>query len=319
MNVSTDGTVRPPLSDEVGKWFEKEGYPLEFRTAQVFKRNGFHTLQGYYCHGQGENLLEIDVLANVDADLRKGSFFRVSYVVECKWSKDKPWVVFTSPDSWILESACIAQTVASRLGEAVTYCLAGDRTLQQLDTFVRREKGGFGGRRAFEKRESDREDQFYRAVQSVVNKAVTEAKHYDEESTATGPMPAQGALVFPLIVVEGELFEAYYDQANDKFEMLPTNLARLYWRGSKAHHHWIAPVDIVKFSALDEFARVRKQDSVSILKTSAEALESIAKGFEQKSLSAVGVKRGPRGYVGLPPLLRELYLLGQSANTQEKS
>ncbi len=211
------------LPDEVRKWFEKEGYPLEFRTAQVFQRNGFNTFQGYYCQGQGQDLLEIDVLANIDAPMASATLFRISYVVECKWSRDKPWVVFTSPYSWILESACIAQTIASRLGEAVTFCLAGDRSLDKMNTFIRRAKGGFGGRRAFEKRDATKEDQFYRTVQSVVNKAVMEAKHCDLNDPSKGPFPSQGVLVFPLIVVDAELFEVYYDQSKDAFEMLPTH------------------------------------------------------------------------------------------------
>jgi hypothetical protein len=144
-----EGVTPAGLSDEVRRWFEKEGYPLEFRTAQVFRRNGFRTFQGYYCHGQGQDLLEIDVLANIDVTVGNDTFFRASYVVECKWSKDKPWIVFTSPDTFVLESACIAQTVASRLGEAVTYCLAGDGSVGKLETFARRQNGGFGGRRAF--------------------------------------------------------------------------------------------------------------------------------------------------------------------------
>lgn len=106
------------LTSEVTKWFEKEGYPLEFRTAQVFQQNGFNTFQGYYCHGQGQDLLEIDVLAHVD--LRSGSadprLFRISYVVECKWSRDKPWVIFTSRDCSPLESAGIAQTIGLQIG-----------------------------------------------------------------------------------------------------------------------------------------------------------------------------------------------------------
>lgn len=194
----------------------------------------------------------------------------------------------------------------------MAFCLAGEARLYELDTFARRAKGGFGGRRAFERRDATKEDLFYRAVQSVVNKSVMEARHYDQNDPMPAPMPSQGALIFPLLVVDAELFEVYYDRTRDDFEMLPTDSSRLYWRGSKAHQHLIATVDVVKLNALESFVRSRRAECEDILAKSQEVLSSIEVGFKKRKFSAVNIKPAPRGYIGLPQVLADLYRVGKS-------
>jgi len=137
-----------------------------------------------------------------------------------------------------------------------------------------------------------------------------QANHFDLNDPSAGPFPSQGIVVFPLIVVDAEIFEVHYEQPQDAFEIRPTDSARLYWRGSKAHHHWIAPVDIVRLSALDNFVQVRRDDCIRILEKSEAILESIKTAFEKRSFSSIEIKPEPRGYVGLPPLLADLYRLG---------
>lgn len=171
------GDTGKTLEQKVKDWFDSEGYPLEFPVARAFEEQGFVSHQGYYVSDeQEEQAREIDVLANMDAGLDGEGFLRVSHVIECKWSRDKPWVVFTSPRSIMAESACMAQTAASSLGQAIMYCLAGEVELYPLHLFAYPERGGFSGRRAFEKQDKDGYDQFYRVVQSIVGAARSEAK-----------------------------------------------------------------------------------------------------------------------------------------------
>lgn len=82
-----------PLAEQVAKWLVTEGYPLEFQTAQAFETNGFSTSQGHYVHDElTHNAREIDVVADMTLRFENHGFFRAAQVVECKWSKDKPWV-----------------------------------------------------------------------------------------------------------------------------------------------------------------------------------------------------------------------------------
>jgi hypothetical protein len=216
--MSTPEATSGPLilRDKILGWLETEGYPLEFRTASAFSRCGFNTWQGYYVREPASaDARKIDVMADMTLRLGKGSFFRVSQVVECKWSKDKPWVIFTNQGSSMTESACIAQSIGSVLGEAVMFLAASETNLYS-QTFAPIKRGGFSGRRAFENQGNhDKQDRFYNAIQGLVWKAVAEAKSWNDPNPGSRGAPNSGVVVFPVMVVDGDLFEAYYDQEAD--------------------------------------------------------------------------------------------------------
>jgi hypothetical protein len=302
------------LNQKVKDWFDSEGYPLEFRVARAFDEQGFVSHQGCYVTDEREEQArEIDILANIDATLEGKRFFRVSHAIECKWSRDKPWVVFTSRRSIMAESACIAQTAGSSLGQAIMYCLAGEAELYPLHLFKYPERGGFSGRRAFEKQDKDKYDQFYRTVQSVVSVAKSEAKNYDRPTPPWGEEPQQGAIVFPLIAVDAQLFEAYYDPDGDEVRISEVDRIRLFWRGAQSTSQAVTPVDIVTANAIVDFARTRASEVNALLAAAVRASRRIHSAFAKRSFEELQIKPAPRGYVGLPPLLRELYVLTRPA------
>jgi len=159
------------LQTNVTEWLSKQGFPLEFATAKALADQGFRTDQGAYVPDPKTGVLrEIDVIASSETS-REGITFRTSVVVECKWSKDKPWVVFTSASARPSAEEWIAYTVASPFGEAVMFKLADDPTLQELHRKVQPVRFGFAGRQAFT--EKNEKDQFYQAVQGVVAASVS--------------------------------------------------------------------------------------------------------------------------------------------------
>ena len=181
------GGVGPDATDLMEKlaaWMNSEGYPTEFRTANIFRKYGFHTTQGEYIKGAEDTKREIDVLARNTYD-RDFGFIRACYVAECKWALNKPWVVFVSLSTRMATSALAAQTISSILGSAVMWVIAGHEKLKSMDTFLVPERGGFGGRQAF----STGRDHFYSAMQSVVANAVFYTSSYHEEKRWLGAMP----------------------------------------------------------------------------------------------------------------------------------
>src|SRR4051794_35033755 len=95
MDKNTESTN--PLATKVDEWLRHEGYPLEYITAATFHQMGFGIWQGVYVRSSSdENPREIDVIGLYDSS-DEDVLLRVEYVIECKWSRDKPWVVFTSP------------------------------------------------------------------------------------------------------------------------------------------------------------------------------------------------------------------------------
>lgn len=302
-----------PLLEKVQSWLETEGFPLEFRVADAFGRAGFNTSQGLYVkdHNTGETR-EIDVLSDTTLRLKENKWFRISQMIECKWSKDKPWVVFTSPESRMMESACIAQAIGSSLGEAVMFCIAGDSDLHQLQLFKRPDRGGFGGRRAFEKQEKERYDQFYRAIQGLVANAVSRAKDHDRPEKRRGEVPDSGLLIFPVLVVDGNLFEVFYNQTTSVLEVKEVNQIRMLWRGSAANRRAITPVDIVTATSVEAFAHSRAAEVKTLIGKIGKSVANVEQAFAEKQFETLVIQPGPRGFIGLPPLLRDLHILDQS-------
>lgn len=209
-------------------------------------------------------------------------------------------------------SACIAQAIGSHLGEAVMFCEAGEPTLHTLQLFAYQERGGFAGRRAFEKHDKDQQDLFYRTIQAVISNAVGEAHNYNRPKLKEGTCPPDGAVVFPIIVIDGELFEAYYEHQQKTLCVLPANHLRVYWRGSNVHGRYITPVDIVTAAFISEFARKRAAEIKILLEMVEGSMKAIKEAFKQRNFSALTIKPGPRGVVGLPKLLADLYLIFKS-------
>ena len=112
-----DGSVN--LHSKVIEWLNREGYPIEFAAASIFRRYKFRVFQGYYVRDiDSDAAREIDILASKTASSRD-YLVRAYHVVECKWSQDKPWVIFTSANARIGHAACVAQTMASLLGSTI--------------------------------------------------------------------------------------------------------------------------------------------------------------------------------------------------------
>lgn len=298
---SPDARAQPhDLGSRVREWLDSEGYPTEFRTASVFRRFGFRVRQGYYVRDdRSEAVREIDVLATASSPSRE-HLIRAEHVVECKWSRDKPWVIFTSSDAQMAPPACVAQTIGSALGSTILWAIAGDESLHNMDLFSTPTRPGFGGRQAF----SRGNDHFYSAMASVTTLASLVVGAYDPPSRKKGELPTSAVVAFPLIVVEGQLFEAYYDVDQADVRVEPVKRLRCHWRGAPSWRLH-ATVDIVSLGDLDAFAASRAEEVSQLLNKMEKPREQVAKCFEEHSLEPLTVLGGARGVVGVPNLLRE--------------
>lgn len=263
------------LQDTVREWLVTEGYPLEFRTALEFSKQGFSIRHGTYVKGSKEGLREVDVIAYEAAPEN----LRVYHVIECKWSGDKPWIVFTSETQQMAESACVNQTISSLLGGSIAWILAGDPEVGSLGLFVSPERAGFGGRQVFSKGS----DVFYATVQSVVEKAKSIVDEYDERCNLGKGLPEWGAVAFPVVVVQGGLFEGYMDWASGEIVVEPRRHLRLHWRGSEAWSHH-ATVDVVSDDYISEYATACARDTGLLLEKMRRARKNIELCWENSSL-----------------------------------
>jgi hypothetical protein len=300
----TDTQREPkPLVGQVRDWLEKQGYPLEFQTASAFSAAGIATTQGAHVREtESGPAREIDVIAQIRGNA--GSITcSVDVVIECKWSRDKPWVVFTAPRTTMSPSACIAQTPGSLLGGAVLHCLAAHAELQSLDLFTSGERNGFGARRAFSNEKDS--DPVYSALKGVVSKTLAHAKRFDEYRVADR-IPTICVIAFPMIVLEGELFEAYFDSQANEMRLGPVDMIRLHWRGLETPGSWISTLDIVRLDRLSAVIARRKLEWETLVREAQAILPTLETCYTVRSLAPLNIRRASRGYTGLPQLLHEL-------------
>lgn len=238
------------LHDHVNDWLAKQGFPLEFRTARALNAQGLRSFQGRYIRDpRTQQPREVDVLASLHLDATD-VLCRITVVVECKWSREHPWILFIGDESASREER-VLQTTASAFGDGVLWHLTTDKTFQQYTERRRPARVAFSGRKAHgEKREKD---QFYDAVQGVVGAAVAIATAEDPPPghvVTDSPMIAH--IVYPLVVVDAPLFHAFLDGDDLKTEQIQQGT--VLWRGHEKRQVPV-PVDIVTAAALDTYVK----------------------------------------------------------------
>jgi hypothetical protein len=287
------------LHHKVGNWLKHEGYPLEFRVAHRFREAGFKVLQGTHLPDAhlGKSR-EIDVIGLKSLEVADTTLYFVC-LVECKWSKNKPWIFFSSSDRDRGGSPLISTTIASHLGEAVLHILAADEQVQKDPYFKTLQQTAYGGRVAFTK-DSDA-DLFYSTVQSVVSKSMLAAKADDSEAVGDS-MPDFGSIIFPVIVVEGEIFQATYNPQTDNVDLTKCEQVRLRWssRGTSDH-----AINIVRFESLATFVGDLAKTINAMLDKAKPIIDQLAECFAQ-AMEYPEIPEAQRGYFGVPELLIKL-------------
>ena len=282
-------------------WLNKHGYPLEFSVANTFSRHGFAIHQGYYYHdAASDNHREIDVVAFLTLHFSDRKFVRVGSVIECKYTVDKPWVVFSSPNMHIHPSSRIAQTLGSDSGEAILWAIAGDKKLQSLSLFSTKQMYGFSGVQAL----SEGKDLFYSALQSVTSATASIASRFNTKHLDQALDFA--AIYFPLVVIKGDLYIAYYNNSNSTIELRQSGHARIYWRGSSASKFPITSIDIVTSAYLDEYVKQLKHDFTVLIGKLHSGLRSLNHAFDSNSLADFHISKAPRGIMSVPWVIRAI-------------
>lgn len=291
------------LQGKIKKWLQQEGYPLEFATADAFRRAGFGVLQGEYTQQtKSEPRRELDVVAQVSQSAE--ALLRVEHVIECKWSGDKPWILFGS-ERRMSTAACVSQSMGTRLAETLLWKEAGDDNLTDLQIFGSSgEQRAFGGRQAF----SGSKDQVFDAIRAVTASCRKLADEYDERTehdVEAGHLPRHAVVVLPVIVVDGRLFKTVRSQEGLGLEEVSS--VRIHWRGSDRHRLPHATLDVVRADQVERFARQRARDAKVVLEVMSSALAELKACMADGRLDDLKVTRASRGMIGRPRLIGELH------------
>ncbi len=185
----------------VKKWLEDTGYPLEMQVARTLQNTGFRVSQSQYWEDPDtEKMRETDVIATLEktewgekpnlTDVIEASG---QLILECKSSKNLPWVVFsrTSREGPLLQGFKLVRAIPRQ-------CVHIPELMRTLAPFVRNES-----RSAYGVTTSCRQtnkDSAYSAMMSVAKSA----RYWIRQATSP-------AFAIPVIVIEAPLLEAYLD------------------------------------------------------------------------------------------------------------
>lgn len=221
----------------VRTWLDKQGFPLEMRTASAFRAAGFDVRQSsYYVDPETGKGREIDVLAYHPDPVMLG-VTKIMFVIECKTS-DKPWLLLQSADTLVGYLRYRAFSVLS--DAALTTMLHHSEWIETLPWLKKPPLAGYAFRQAFGEK-----DVAYSA-------AITVAKACEN---LVGPQDDQFptfTLVFPIIVVDSPLISC--NIRKDGTLQLKRIKSGEFLFLAKLQKHFGSCIRVVTVNALEDFA-----------------------------------------------------------------
>lgn len=233
------------LTEKVQKWLSSSGYPLEMKVAVAFQKAGFRVFQSdsYLDPDTNENR-EIDVFA-FDTFENDDFIVRLHFIIECKVSSQKPWILFLSHSHGMAKPAYIAQQTANGLGRSFLKAISQTKDAQRIPLLSNSQPMAYGMTEALG---GDGNSNCYKAITSATKAAIAAAKK------TSGKIPFDNYLnvYLPVIVLDGYLFQALLDLEHNEPKVSRTDQGRLVLRAPAMDmpHTFI---NVVSLSALGQF------------------------------------------------------------------
>jgi len=192
-------TEQKDIKKEIDKWLKSQGYPLEMNVASELRNAGFDVqLSHYYSDPENESIREIDIVASYP---EYTGCLDISFVIECKVSKKKPWLLFSTEHTLEGFNRLFAFCINSDSARAAL--VEKDvKTFIKLPWMKKDGRSAYGITQAF----TSGEDVTFKATTSVLKAAIAKKRELSKRSWK--PF----VFVFPIIIVDSSLFECYLDK-----------------------------------------------------------------------------------------------------------
>lgn len=197
--------------NNIKKWINKNGYPLELKVAKTFKNAGFVIAQSIlFKDSETEKYRETDIIAHITKGV-KNVWFNITFVIECKKTTDKPWIVFknNSERNHQINNPPFFGSINAQL---LKHKILESNDFRSPIIFPNTNECGYNIVSAH----SQNTDLAYSATQSVI-KAIEYLVLKSNESNKKFCN-----IYVPLIIIEGELYNANLD-INDEIEINQVN------------------------------------------------------------------------------------------------
>jgi hypothetical protein len=276
------GSKEKSLSDKVRGWLVEQGYPLEMQVARVFRNAGFYVQQStYYEDSESGKLREIDVTAQLHSPSSTNVLLQVAFFVECKWTGDKPWLLFTSEHeqgrSSLSQRAIFSKSLQPFIAQEQWVTRTLPEEIQRLSIF-NPPNLGYGITQTLTS--SSTKDVPFQAITGAVKAALGRAKHL-ESFTSQVPTMRMAGIAFPVVVIQGKLFICKLDDKSaDGVMVEEVDRGAVVVKHINEQGVGHLPVHIVTRAALDQFTQQAHADSSTLIEYTASNEEKVVHAFD---------------------------------------
>lgn len=192
------------MEDKIKEWLLKGGLPFEMKVSNMFLDSGFTVAQSvYYKDADEGKYRETDIIAYRYKKIN-GVFVNLTFVIECKSSTDKPWIILKNDR--LSNSVDDENRIYFSEKFKLSMSMIKNSTNYKSDLiFKNNVKYGY----AIVTGLNSGNDRAYEAIQTVLKSC----EHF-VISTDTSKREKVCNLYFPTIIIQGKLFNA---------SMLPNN------------------------------------------------------------------------------------------------
>ena len=198
------------MEEKIKEWLQKGGFPLEMKCTNSLLKNAFVVAQSvYYQDAETAKFRETDIIASKFREIN-GTWTHITFVIECKKTPNKPWVILKN-DKLINHINEDLPVYYTRNCKRFIHEISKE-DVYKSELFFKNERSlGYSIQTAFANKGVDRS---YEAIQSV-----TKASEYFSEKINSRSNIC--AFYFPIIIIEGKLFEGKLN--DDEIEIEEVN------------------------------------------------------------------------------------------------
>lgn len=253
------------IKDNIKSEIEKSGFPLELCIINICSEKNTGRMPNIYYEYEGR-LREIDLYAffeEIILDPKKGQNLQhtsTSMIIECKKSKDKPWVFFSSRMYQSIHVFSFIKYVSefdSYFRQEKRYPLIG-QIYKDLDSNHYMDKGIPACVTYFEAFKDPSSSEIYKAIESVLSFLHYRREWYLSKFKELGCFTN---FLFPVIVLDGLLFEATLN--GEDVNVIERDHVQL--RTDYCEEIFI--VDIVKKESFRKFFQLIEKNHISFVKS----------------------------------------------------
>jgi hypothetical protein len=188
---------------KIKNWIEQNGYPFEMIVAKSFKEAGFEISQSVlFKDEETGKYRETDIIAHETKNIRN-VWFNISFIVECKKSNEKPWIIFKNNEQYTLLNKKYPVLITKNGNILIDSIIRNSQYRSPL-LFPPIKDSGYNIVTAF----NTKSDAAYAASQSVIKACEYLLSKSNESSKKFCN------LYVPVIAIEGELYESYLNSDN---------------------------------------------------------------------------------------------------------